>query len=763
MSSYSRLADLITKCAPDQDPGNGQVRVVMNRKTKKTGSKLPPLHGIWGEYVTYLVRTRGFVDLGPEEREIREFGSDEALNVRLSVRAECKSEEGAEQAVRALDGPDGVERTFFGLLDHWWEEKIGGREGEFIRDFTRQAKDLGRYLEEQAAAECGLKVRVRIELDRIDDGSISIQHQPFTVQVSDYQTELQCTLSAEMTRREEPGGIPRQRTPADRERLRELPRVMVQRHCRQLILHRFYFEPDAALRQPIRRLLEQELEQEGLVLDRFVLETQSAPYGTESRKLVQESDHELFDRKGKPVQVTSEALMRLKDAGRYEANQRPALEQWFPGTVEGAVKEALFRRHYIDLVLDWEPIEEAIREHLDRMAKGIGYSIQSLHAVPDIPARELLRPFDLEVEEDSFETKQKAAPVKLDIQATCRIPDLGAVKEYLHHHDDPREVMIRDLTREVRRFFLGVEPEDYYIRFETPLAGASGETTKPGVRERLEARCRKAVKPFGAEIKAVNIRQLDTEVSERLKELMRHPSIHLCTPVKPVDMESNEMVTLKIELNVGGVDPTGWHTFQYTSPIVDQIRDGLTYSLSNKLDDLSQDQLKYEDGAVKAELFKKVKDTVMELARQKFGLGVDLISLGREDTEAEKRRKRLAAEVAAAQEREAMGMLEAISDQSETRRGMAQNKLKDAQALLAKAHEQRLVLLEDPAPDPEQMQTIEEMTNQARQLLEEAGVDLAEVPKQMPDIDQGLLHGGDKRNQLKGPDADEDGRTVAEQ
>ena len=546
------------------------------------------------------------------------------------------------------------------------------------------------------------------------------------MQAIDHQKEIQCTISGEIIPIEDSSRAPHRMSEEDVDQARKIPEKVVRQFClRDVRLHDLYFNTLDRVIIPVKEQIEDRLKELQFSLYGFSLEIQSPPYGAEYIRYNCNTKHDLF-RKGQ-IEVASEALIKIRDAAIYEAKDCPVLTQWFETAVAGAINEGLHNKHYIDLVLDWDEIEERIRGILAAKAEEVGCAIKSLHAVPDLPARDLLQPFDLELKDMNFETNRQNATVKLDIQVTCRIPDLRSIEEYLHHYPDPKVLMLRNLEQDVRRFFLGVEPEEYYMRFEVSPFEEPGQGVEQVLRERLEDRCEKVLEPFEAEVRSVIIRRLDTEVSDCLKVISKCPSIQLDVPVKSVEKGSLDKVSYNVELNVGGVDKAGWHTFQYTLPTVDDIKKELSNSLRNKLESLREEELIYDDVG-KTSLIKKLNKDLVGLSTQKFGLSVALITVGRQDSFKEQKHRSTVMRQVMSREAELKNMLEALETKNDMLRGIAADKAKQAREMLSNISDLRLELLKEAAPEPALYENIEKESEQAQKMLDEAEAELNKIP-----------------------------------
>ena len=182
MSEYDELSEYIERCDSDDEIDEGYVRVVLNRKSRKTWERMPVIvrlfkdHAFFKRYVVYRVRVRGSVDLEPLSYEITDFTSKDSLRIQVSVRAKCPKDN-AHLIVKSLDGPEGVENNLLDLLKDWLTDELDGQENAFINDFKRQAKSLSERIASVALDKCGLSLRINIAPEPMEETAILLKQE----------------------------------------------------------------------------------------------------------------------------------------------------------------------------------------------------------------------------------------------------------------------------------------------------------------------------------------------------------------------------------------------------------------------------------------------------------------------------------------------------------------------------------------------------------------------------------------------------------
>ena len=138
---------------------------------------------------------------------------------------------------------------------------------------------------------------------------------------------------------------------------------------------------------------------------------------------IHEPDFQSFD-------IKNTLQMELEDISKYRIAQSPDLLSWAKEKLEPVIKTALFQKSYVDVLLKFNEIADSIKEKIKSAAKEIGYSVEQIVSTPELEPLELIKDFDLELEE-AFTLKDVKVEVKLGIIPTLHIPDLKAIEKDL--------------------------------------------------------------------------------------------------------------------------------------------------------------------------------------------------------------------------------------------------------------------------------------------------------------------------------------------
>jgi ribosomal protein S1 len=188
---------------------------------------------------------------------------------------------------------------------------------------------------------------------------------------------------------------------------------------------------------------------------------------------------------------------------------------------------------------------------------------------------------------------------------------------------------IRDTISE---FLHEVEPERYYLRFDTKDESYPEEDRT--VAEELKYRIQnKLSQEFHATVISVVIKYLDTEISQRYEKLYEKGS-----PFE-IEIESlqdaGEIINFRGYLQVTGVDKFNWATFQSRKATHEEIKQYFLDSLKPILKTFKTSTLAITDADELVEMQNFVNKCANQALVEQFGLIVNIRNWDRDRTESQ--------------------------------------------------------------------------------------------------------------------------------
>jgi hypothetical protein len=313
--------------------------------------------------------------------------------------------------------------------------------------------------------------------------------------------------------------------------------------------------------------------------------------------------------------------LSLLDAERYRNDGSKNLRKWLEETLETVISNELFYQQYVNLLVDFSRIEKKIRTRVADEANAIGYQIDHLVSMPDLEPIRWSKGFSLKPERE-FQTKDPMVSAKLEIAISARIPDLKKISDKLNH-DVPRLVEEAVVNR-VALFLRGIEAERYYMRFSN-----SDDPNEESVANALVREIRNALDEYALEIFELNPLPLDTEITLRLKQLMKQ---HCRFEVTLTPYQSPQPVMITGALMVEGVDRGGWHSFKLRDFTLADIGSRVEEHLTARLNALQSADLVYMTQSGHQALRKLIQQETDAFVKDAYGLRIKLLTVGRGKT-----------------------------------------------------------------------------------------------------------------------------------
>lgn len=565
--------------------------------------------------------------------ELRDFERKWALGIDLSYLASCPPGNEAKLA-ESLSGGSHPGAVLNELITKWMKEFAGPDPGDLIEKYYSRKGELENHIAARASDETGLHLKaiVRISYEPKALEPIKIRPMHFPVRVYDYDEEQNVKLEAEVQ------VDPERKIYAVLHRLQidrteELITTKTQEYfATNVSLHRFHTELRSTdLKKELTNHLNSSLRPFGRRIGFVSLggkfeEVDRAFF--EAREKVEFDDIQEYEKK---VVIKNIVQMNLKDYALYKNGGSRDLNTWIKENLTEIIKQVLFGKRYIDLLIGFEPLENEIKEKLSLRAEAIGYSIKQLITVPDLPPYGWLERFDLEIEKE-FQTKMPKFPVRLGMVVTARIRKLQDVESFLNRRQDIPSLMEEMIIAETRQLLHQVDPERFYMRF----AYTEREGEEPVEAILTNRITNRLVERFNAEVISVVLKMLDTDITARWAELEKgegNLSINLPS------FSDLEDVLYRGSFRVEAIHPHGWDRFRTANADIGKIQERLENHLLAKLGTLSNADLAYTNLEQQRKVEYIIERLAKEFVEEEFGIVIRINSVRREVTVQEKQEK----------------------------------------------------------------------------------------------------------------------------
>jgi hypothetical protein len=622
------LDSVIQKVASTVKPEDNERLVTVEAKRKRA----VPRRALWGEYRQYLVRNgadpRNEARVEIDHLALRDL--DHQVTAAVSMQLSCPPGNEARVAEALFDLTRSPGEMLERHVERWFTESCrdGGVEGFVRRCFADRAK-LQKTLADTVLREAGMQARVRVSLHAEQSlDAIRIDVPRLAVLVRDYDEEQELSLRVALEVDEENRAAAVLHFPRNVE-LPQLVRSEVRRHVRQhLTLQEFCTGlATGSAKDGLAAHLDQVLAPAGRRVGALVLQAQapegvclSLPTEVPVRCRVHEFPEEIV--------IKNKVLLLLKDLARYRRAGSPPLDGWLQKKLSEAIPQLLFETRYIDLLIDFEPVEGRVKQALRAEAEAIGYEIKQFVTVPDLPPIRLRDSFPIDTV-GTFETALRGVEVKLQVVVTARIPQLEKIKGFLNRHQDVLRLMEEAVHAALRDTLHGMDPERIYMRFNhsDPVRYPGERPVQDELKELVRARLEDG--EFHADVIGVTIKMVETKLIERFNKLQER----ICPfAVGVASFHGGPAVVFRGDFRVVSVDPEGWHNFQLLQCELDEIRAQVETHLLARLQTMHSEQLSYRQDEHRALVEALVTTAASRYVATAFGLTIEVTNVRRELT-----------------------------------------------------------------------------------------------------------------------------------
>lgn len=311
----------------------------------------------------------------------------------------------------------------------------------------------------------------------------------------------------------------------------------------------------------------------------------------------------------------TELLGQRADAGRIKADEAEIAE------LDRRIVRSRARLGVSEL-----PAAERARAALGEAAAAIGYEIRHTITVPGLePVRREKPPAE---GDGATETRPRNVEAKVQVVAGVRIPGPERGEEDAGRPEEVRARMEDAVLAALREELHAIDSERFYLRF------GYADVRIPGEHQSVQAALTQVVRdrlqgaPFHAQVTSIAVRQLDTDLADRLGRLRDH----VCPFSLVVESYHGGTVTLEGDFRVSGVEPGGWHRFQRLSLDLDAIGEELKTHLLSRMRPLRPETLTFREESERAEIERLLSGIAREFGAGQFGLTLEVTNIGREPT-----------------------------------------------------------------------------------------------------------------------------------
>lgn len=606
--------------------------VIIDVKKKKVLPKKPFFFG--GDLQYFLVSNEN--DVSHIARSDRRFAIDNfATNRKIGVLVEYQvtCPPGNEQmAALALCDANTPSAALEGKIMGWLKEYSNTKFtfDEFTSNYDREFNNLRVYAETKAKQEIGLNLNLRLslELDKADKlKPFSVNLSWFPVLVSDYEQELDFKFATNLLISEN-GKVNAILQFNNQGKLEEILREETRNYLRKNVsLHNFCYQLNDSVSPNLAKHLDGVLVPYGRKIEYLSAEIDKKLLMPDSFSMKHNIACEIQEYGLVDIKNALEIEPRLEDIVKYIKAEVSNLETWFKAKLEKIVKQQLFDCKYIDLLLDFEPIESKIKEELQKEAEGIGYSIRLITTVPDLEPLKLKdEGFNFEIN-DTFATRESNVKVKLKIIVSGKIKNLKKIERFLNLKRDVPDLIKNKVFHAVTQQLYEIDPDHFYLHFDYYSEGLSVKSNLLQLIEKI------LVEEFHASELNLIAQSQETELTERFKKLQSQPYRFEVVIESLQDLQ--EQVRYYGSFQVERVAKDKWHIFQSREYTIENIQEFLQDHLRSRLETLNTNRLKYENIRELKEAEDNIGYLAMAAIKEQFGLEISIKNLGRDRTELE--------------------------------------------------------------------------------------------------------------------------------
>ncbi|MEM9949238.1 MAG: hypothetical protein AAF810_24660, partial [Cyanobacteria bacterium P01_D01_bin.36] len=219
-------------------------------------------------------------------------------------------------------------------------------------------------------------------------------------------------------------------------------------------------------------------------------------------------------------EVCSVLKMQLIDIGKYRREQVLDLRDWAKEKLGGKMlRTALFGKDYLEVVLEFDTIEETIQRKMTAAASEIGYVLHEVDIQPDLEPFRLAQPFDLVLKNKVFPLSESHTTAALDLTLCLFLSDLEAISSLLSPDVCLEPLIAEAVAEEVSAVLSAVAPDTFrrWLSASEHAASENNETKLPNDAFTVEDALMPCVhtlleSQFKADVKSIVVTRSEVEL-----------------------------------------------------------------------------------------------------------------------------------------------------------------------------------------------------------------------------------------------------------
>jgi hypothetical protein len=251
--------------------------------------------------------------------------------------------------------------------------------------------------------------------------------------------------------------------------------------------------------------------------------------------------------------VVNNTLMLQRDFSvnkAFEAYQISDFSNWARAELERITKSHIINQTYNQLLYDFKDFK--LKEEFKTEADKIGYLVNHLIILPQFDPTKKSERFRIDYNNLNLNSKIDGIQLAVSVNAEGRISSYKKIMSLLAPKESIELSMEKYIGGKINQFFNTVDPDRFYLRFNSMDTHAGDQITLEN--EIRELVIKALIEEYDAEIRSVSVKQLDTPLINRFKQLRE--GIFEC-----FFQDKTGFFKYKARIDVLNVDPEKWSVF----------------------------------------------------------------------------------------------------------------------------------------------------------------------------------------------------------
>jgi hypothetical protein len=251
--------------------------------------------------------------------------------------------------------------------------------------------------------------------------------------------------------------------------------------------------------------------------------------------------------------IVNNTLMLQRDFSvnkAFEAYQVSDFTNWARAELERITKSHIINQTYNQLLYDFKDFK--LKEEFKTESDKIGYLVDHLIILPQFDPTKRNERFRVDYNNLNLNSKIDGISLAVSVNAEGRISSYKKIMNLLAPKESIELSMEKYIGDKISQFFNTVDPDRFYLRFNSMDVHAGDKASLEN--ELRELVTKTLMEEYDAEIRSVAVKQLDTPLINRFKQLRE--GIFEC-----FFQDKSGFVKYKARIDVLNVDPEKWSIF----------------------------------------------------------------------------------------------------------------------------------------------------------------------------------------------------------